>query len=95
MILKKIGVLSLGYALAILYGILATLNGAFNALNLRGADAQALDQLSLIVYNLGWWIIPIALVAGLIGGFLAGVILAWIYNYIIVKLIGGVKLELK
>lgn len=95
MILKKIGVLSLGYAMAILYGLVALINSIVTYVSYSSVSIGATDAVSTAMSTLGIWIIPLAFILGIIGGFIGGIVLALVYNYIVAKITGGIKLELK
>ena len=94
--LKRIGFLSLGYALAILYALVGLFQGVLVTFAASQPSLAAqIDANTLTVVNAvgGWVILVMPLVAAIIG-FLAGIILAAIYNWVIAKLTGGIKIEL-
>ncbi len=94
--LKKIGVLSAGFALAIAYFVAGLLWGLMTYLQIKGMDAATIasDATLSAVANVGAWIIVISPIVGVIMGLIVGLIVALVYNYIIVKIMGGIKLEL-
>jgi len=96
MILKRIGPLSLGKIMGILYGFLGIFIGiVFSGIGLIGyLIGQSIDSsaepIASILFGIGGlFILP--LLYGLMG-FLSGVVTAAIYN-VIVKFIGGLELE--
>jgi hypothetical protein len=94
--LKKIGALSVGYALDIAYALIGLFVGILMFLSLRVVDPTLLtqDPASAFLANFGAWVIILAPIFYAILGFLAGIILAFVYNKIIVKIMGGIKLEI-
>jgi len=95
MILKKIGVLSLGCVLAVAYALLGLLQGISLSLQLGSLDVSTLNEFQQYLVGFGWWLVPLGLIIGLAIGFIGGIVTALIYNYIIVKITGGLKIELK
>lgn len=96
--LKKIGVLSLGYAAAIFSFIASIVQTLLLLLQLNiPLLSQQIDPTVLALLTGKAMILMVILIPliGLILGFLAGVIMAAIYNYIVVKLTGGLKIELE
>jgi len=95
MILKRLGILSLGYTTAIFAFIMGVLQVLLLALQIK-LMPSALDPavVSAISTNVVKFYILTPIMAILIG-FIGGVIGALIYNYIVVRLTGGIKLELK
>jgi len=98
-ILKKIGILSAGYTLAILYSIFGFLEGLAFALQIRNPSliTEIDTKVAEILSNLGSWIfliLPISgILIGLIAGFIGGVIIAFLYNSV-ARFSGGIKIEL-
>jgi len=96
--LKKVGILSLAYVLAIFYGLAGILQGFALAFQITDSTFRATMNTVLISFldKLGSWILLIApffgLIIGLIVGFISGIIVASLYN-LISKLTGGVKIE--
>jgi len=96
MILKKINVLSLGYVLAILYALMGFVQGILMVIQIKvpalasQLDAVSLTGLSTLSY---WWILVMPIFMAVLG-FLAGIVLALVYNLIIVRITGGLKVEL-
>ena len=94
--LKKIGVVSLGYVFALAAFIATLFQAIMLAVQINNPIlAQQLDP--TIVSTLGGNVLLIVLLApfiGLIVGFVVGVISAALYNWVIVPLTGGLKLEL-
>jgi len=93
--LKRIGILSLGYALAIIYGIIGLLQGTLFVFQIKSPSiAMQMDPAVLsLLSGLGFWLVPIITIIMLILGFLGGLVLALIYNFVIAKLTGGLELE--
>jgi len=94
--LKKIGVLSLGYVAAIFAFFMGILQDILTLVQINSGVASELMTVEQLAYLSGsyWWIITVPLIL-LVIGFLGGVIAAWIYNIVIVKLTGGLSIELK
>ena len=96
MILKKIGVLSLGYAVAIFGAIMTFVQISSLVLQTKNPlVAETIDPNVVSMMNqYGLWAILLSPLLGLLMGFIGGVITAAIYNFIVVKITGGIKLEL-
>ena len=94
--LKRIGLVSLGLALAIIYALGGLVQSLIIFLGMsQPAFSAQLDSYSITAAeSLGGWMILVVPVISAIMGFLAGIILAAIYNWIVVKLTGGIKIEL-
>lgn len=97
--LKRIGVLSLGYVVAIAYALLGFFQGVL--ISLQISNQSLLQQLTATadptvlaaLGKIGWWMVLIVPVSGLVAGFVIGILAAVIYNYIIAKITGGLKLD--
>lgn len=95
--LKKIGVLSAGYAGAVLafVSIILELIALIIAVNVPAlqsqADSSILTALSgnPVIFGI------ISVISAMVGGFVGGLVLALVYNYIVVKITGGILLELE
>lgn len=97
MILKKIGALSLGYAAAVILFIAGLLNAILLIIQANMPMlANQMDANVVVAISEGWIkLLIFTPLISLITGFIGGLILAVIYNYVIVKIVGGIKLELK
>jgi len=96
--LKKIGILSLGYAAA----IFAFLSALFQVLGMTIASkiplASNLIDPTLASFLQGKTLaimLVITPIVAIIAGFIGGVLMAAIYNWIVVPISGGIKLELE
>lgn len=94
--LTKIGALSLGYALA----IFAVISSFFQVLSSKLASAnpdvaaQLNPMLLTIINAYGWWAVLILPIVAAIAALIGGIIIAAIYNFIVVKITGGIKIEM-
>jgi hypothetical protein len=85
---KSVGVLRCGIVLAILYAIVGVLEGLFMLFVAAVAPVSAGGSK---VFSVG---LAIAFpVLALVGGFIGGVVIAWLYN-LIAGWVGGVQLHL-
>ena len=97
-ILKKLGILSLAYVLAIFYGLAGILQGFALAFQINDSTIRATMNPIIVslLDKLGGWILLIApffgLIIGLIAGFISGIIIAVLYNFV-AKWTGGIKIE--
>jgi len=98
MILKKIGSLSAGCAVAIFSFLMGILQAVSVILQANTPASQLALQIGTEIANTianKWFLVLILVpIAMALIGFISGVLSAWIYNYIIVKLTGGIKVEL-
>mgnify|MGYP001603032140 FL=1 len=96
--IKKLGILSLGYAGAILSAIVSLLQIILiKVQSVIPALAQTIIDSGLAPALEGkafWLMLLVTPLAGLIGGFIVGIALAFVYNYIILPITGGIKIEL-
>lgn len=91
--LKRLDVVSVGMMLGIFYAILGLLiGGMFSLLALVGVAAQGGDAMAGLVTGFGA-IIFMPLFYG-VGGFIGGIIAAWLYNGC-AALAGGIKFDLE
>ena len=96
--LKKIGVLSLGYVAA-LFGLLSgILNDLVTLVLVKyypeiGMTVLGTDQMTMLT-STNWWLLSAPLMA-VVSMFVGSIVAALIYNYIIVRVTGGVEFELK
>jgi hypothetical protein len=95
MILKNIGALSLGFIGAIFGFIVGLLNDIFTFTLLKSSVAsQLIAQEQIAVLGQGYsWLITIPIFTAL-SGLIGGIIFAFIYNWIAVKITGGLRIEL-
>ena len=94
MIIKKIAVLPLGYALAIIYAILGFFHGLFVFFQLQTSLVSYMDRLALpILTKFGFWIILLCPAFMLLIGFVTGIVIAALYNFVVIRLAGGIKLS--
>ncbi|MEM4598829.1 MAG: hypothetical protein QW400_04040 [Candidatus Diapherotrites archaeon] len=96
-VLRKIGVLSCAKVMAVLYAILYFIAGLFMALGfgLLGAATGGISpEAGGTLAGLGILSVIIFPIIGLISGFIAGAIIAFLYN-LIVGIIGGIEIELQ
>jgi len=97
MVIKRIGVLSLAKMLGGLYGLIGFIAGIGVALALKISTAQAgipFDPGSSWTQNLGFYaIIVLPVLYGAIG-FVTGLLVAAVYNWL-ARHIGGIELELE
>jgi len=97
MILKKVGILSLGYVVAIFSFIMGIVQTIMIIIQIKTPllasqfDSSVLEALNENLIK----VIFVTPLTALIIGFIAGILSALIYNYIVVKLTGGLKVELK
>lgn len=95
MILKSVGVLSVGKVLGCLYALIGLIVGAFiSFFALIGAAASAganRGGAAALVYGIGA-ILVVPILYG-IGGFIGGIIMALLYN-VVASVVGGVEVEL-
>jgi hypothetical protein len=90
MVLRKVGVLSLGKIMLIIGAIYGFIGGLFIGAASTSATASASNPFISI---LGWWaVLALPVIYG-IAYFVSGIIGAWIYNLVAAK-IGGVQLHL-
>ena len=96
--LKKLGILSLGYAGAFISAIVALLQVIMIKIqSIMPAFAQSIVDSGMAVAFQGktfLLMLVITPLAGLIGGFIGGALLAVIYNFIISPITGGIRMEL-
>jgi hypothetical protein len=93
-VVKRVGVLSLGKVLGVLYALLGLIIGAFFSLfALVGAVAAGGEGgAATLLFGVGA-IIMFPVLYG-IGGFIGGIIVAALYN-VVVSVAGGIELELE
>jgi hypothetical protein len=97
-VIRRVGVLSLGKVLGVLYALLGLIVGAlFAIVSLLGAavgaaDSQASDAFAGLLFSVGS-VIFLPIFYGILG-FVFGLIGALLYNGI-ARLIGGIEIELE
>jgi hypothetical protein len=93
MVLKSVGVLSVGKVLGCLYALMGLIFGGFvSLLALGGAAAGGrLEGPSAMLFGAGA-VVLLPIFYGL-GGFIGGIISAFLYN-IVASMIGGIEMEL-
>jgi len=91
--IKRFGVLSVGRAFGIMYGLMGLILGAI--LSVLSLIVSVLSGQSLILNPLVgvWSIVLLPLFYGIVG-FLMGLLTAWLYN-ISARWVGGIVVELK
>lgn len=88
--ITKIGVLSFAKIQAVLMGSLYLIISLVMNLVGRG-NPEIVQQMG---YSIGWGFVITYTLSGLIGGFIVGALLAYIYNIISPK-VGAIEIELK
>ena len=92
--LKKIGVLSLAKILGVLGIVYGLISGILMSVILaRAGSIPGLSEQLGVVSQWGYWSILIFPIINGIGYFIAGIIIAWLYN-LVASRVGGIKLEL-
>jgi|YNPMSStandDraft_1061717.scaffolds.fasta_scaffold97848_1 hypothetical protein len=94
MIVKRVGVLSVGRVLGCLYALLGLIiGGLFSLLALAGVTAEGRDaEPAAQLFGVG--AIVILPVLYLVIGYIGGIIAAWLYN-VVASVAGGIEIELK
>ena len=94
MIVKSVGVLSVGKVLGCLYAMLGLIIGGFlTLLSLAGAAAGGRDAgPAALLVGVGAIVIIPVIYGGI--GFIGGIIMAALYN-VVASVIGGIEFELK
>lgn len=94
--LNKIGVLSLGYVTAILGLVMGLVNVLLTFLLVKnpiiGVNVLGEQQIAILSAS-NWWILVGPLIA-IIGGFIGGILIAIVYNKLVVKITGGLEINL-
>lgn len=95
MIIKKIGMLSLAYSIALIYSLIGLFQGIFLVVQLKIPQlASSMDKAILATLGkFGYWLILLCPAFMLLLGFLLGIVIALIYNRVVFRLVGGIKIE--
>ncbi|MCX8189633.1 MAG: hypothetical protein N3F05_00155 [Candidatus Diapherotrites archaeon] len=96
-VMKRIGVLSCAKVFAVMYALIYFIVGLFMALGfglLGAAFGPSSSDAGGLLAGMGFLAVIIFPIIGLIGGFIAGAIIALIYNFV-AGIVGGIEVELQ
>jgi hypothetical protein len=94
MVVRRVGIFSLGKVLGFIYGLVGLVVGTlFTLLTLAGARAAGGDAGALAAAFTVGAIVILPILYGM-GGFFAGLVFAVLYN-LVAAIVGGVELELE